>query len=336
MIDIATQYRIIAAGAGWLDKTARGRLRFDGADRALFLQALLSNEIAALEPGAGTYALYLTPQGRMIADLHVFVRPDCLIADVPAANAAGLVEALDRLIFTEDVRVADESRALRQLSVVGGAAADVVSRALGVDADALGRLPAWFQLDTDAGFVARTDDANEGSWDVIVGEQHVDRIVAALEGAGAVPAAPAVVEAMRIDAGRPEFGVDMTGETIPLEAGLLERAISQTKGCYVGQEVIIRVLHRGGGRVARRLVRMACEDGAILTLPARAIVSADGRQVGSVTSAAFSPRAGRVVALGYVHRDSADVGRRVVISWPAGDNGAVAARAEAVITAMAG
>lgn len=336
MIDIATQYRIIAAGAGWLDKTARGRLRFDGADRAPFLQALLSNEIAALEPGAGTYALYLTPQGRMIADLHVFVRPDCVIADVPAANASRLVEALDRLIFAEDVRVADESRALRQLSVVGGGAADAVSRALGVAADALRRLPAWSQLDIDAGFVARTDDANEGSWDVMVGEQHVDRTIAALEGAGAVPAAPAVVEAMRIDAGRPEFGVDMTDETIPLEAGLLERAISQTKGCYVGQEVIIRVLHRGGGRVARRLVRMACDDRTILTLPPGAVVSADEREIGRVTSAAFSPRAGRVVALGYVHRDTADVDRRVVISWSAGEAGAVAARAEAVITAMAG
>ena len=87
-----------------MDKTARGRLRFDGADRAAFLQALLTNEVAEVQPGAGTYALYLTPQGRIIADLHLFVRPDCLIADVPAASAARLVETFDRVIFTEDVR----------------------------------------------------------------------------------------------------------------------------------------------------------------------------------------------------------------------------------------
>jgi len=94
MIDIADQYRIIATGAGWVDRTigptARGRLRFDGADRASFLQALLSNEVAALAAGAGTYALYLTPQGRLIADLHVFVRPDGLVVDVPAQKAAAL------------------------------------------------------------------------------------------------------------------------------------------------------------------------------------------------------------------------------------------------------
>lgn len=319
-----------------MDKTARGRLRFGGADRAAFLQALLTNEVAELQPGAGTYALYLTPQGRIIADLHLFVRPDCLIADVPAANAARLVETFDRLIFTEDVRVADASRNLRQVSVLGGGAANVISRALDVADDALRQLPVWSQLDTSGGFVARTDDANEGSWDVFVNEPDAERVIAALQEAGAVPAAEAVVEAMRIDAGRPAFGVDMTEETIPLEAGLLDRAISQTKGCYVGQEVVIRVLHRGGGRVAKRLVRMACDDIGVQTLPPGAVVSADGREVGRVTSAAFSPRAARAIALGYVHRDSAEPGRRVVLSWTRGDANADSARADAVITALAG
>src|SRR5262245_5710141 len=108
MNDIANQYRIIsggAAGAGWIEKSVRGRLRFDGADRVSFLQALVTNEIAALPAGAGAYAAYLTPQGRMIADLHIFIRPDSVIADVPAASASSLAEALDRLIFTEDVQV---------------------------------------------------------------------------------------------------------------------------------------------------------------------------------------------------------------------------------------
>jgi folate-binding protein YgfZ len=118
-------------------------------------------------------------------------------------------------------------------------------------------------------------------------------------------------ESLRIDAGIPLFGRDMDDETIPLEAGIESRAISFTKGCYVGQEVIIRVLHRGGGRVAKRLVRLAF-DPSVETPPAAGTTLATDRgDTGRITSAAFSPRAGRVLALGYVHRDAAEAGRRL-------------------------
>jgi len=115
----------------------------------------------------------------------------------------------------------------------------------------------------------------------------------------------AAVEALRIDAGRAKWGVDMNEETIPLEAGLLDRAISQTKGCYVGQEVIVRVLHRGHGRVAKRLMRIVFDDDARTVPAAGAPIVAAGEEVGRVTSAAFSPHRGRLVALGYVQRDHA-------------------------------
>src|SRR3954469_20295525 len=103
MNDIATQYRIITAAAGWIEKSVRGRLRFDGSDRVSFLQALLTNDFGQLHPGSGAYAAYLTPQGRMITDLHVFLRSDCVIADVPAALASELAAKFDLLIFSEDV-----------------------------------------------------------------------------------------------------------------------------------------------------------------------------------------------------------------------------------------
>src|SRR6188768_3887390 len=179
MDDIAHQYRIIfgstgrgGAGAGWAEKTVRGRLRFDGADRLSFLQALMTNEIAALQPGAGAYTAYLTPQGRMIADLHIFVRPDHVIADVPALSAASLTETLDRLIFSEDVAVTDRSADLRQLTVIGGRAAELLASALGLSSDSLRGLAVWSQLDfsagVGAGFVVRTDDLADGSWDVVM------------------------------------------------------------------------------------------------------------------------------------------------------------------------
>ncbi len=328
MNDITTQYRTIIAGAGWSDKTDRGRLRFDGADRVSFLQALLTNEVAALAPGAGTYALYLTPQGRLVADLHVFVRPSELNVDVPAARAAALAATFDNLIFSEDVRVTDVSGAMRQISVAGAEAHAVLSRSLAVDAGELHGLPVWSQIEIDGGFVVRTDDFEHSSWDVIAERGRADEIILALERAGAIHAPVAVIEAMRIEAGRPSFGIDMTEETIPLEAGLLERAISQTKGCYVGQEVIIRVLHRGGGRVARKLVRLSCEPGTAVP-DAGAAISIEGRDVGRVTSATMSPRDRRPLALGYVQRDSAETGGRVNLSWPGGSS-------TAAITGLAG
>jgi len=119
---------------------------------------------------------------------------------------------------------------------------------------------------------------------------------------------------LRVEAGRPEFGVDMDADTIPLEAGIEHRAISFTKGCYVGQEVIIRVLHRGHGRVARRLVGLNVAG----PVPARgAKLYAGDREIGMVTSAADSPRSG-TIALGYVHRDFVTSGTAIDVETAAG------------------
>jgi len=318
MNGIDSQYRIIEAGAGWAEKAGRGRLRFDGADRSRFLHDLLTNEIAALAPGQGTYALFLTPQGRLVTDMRVFVRADSVLLDVPAVLAAELAEAFDKLIFAEDARVSDQSASIRQFAVVGGRAAEVIAEAFELPAGAVRDLRSWTHLDAGSGFVARTDDAGEGSWDVLVAATDAAAAMAALESAGAVQASAAIVEAMRIDAGMPMFGVDMDATTIPLEAGLLDRAISQSKGCYVGQEVIARVLHRGGGRVAKRLVRMVCEAPDAPVPPAGAAVMAGGAEVGRVTSAAWVPRIGRLVALGYVPREVADAGGALTLSWTGG------------------
>jgi folate-binding protein YgfZ len=136
----------------------------------------------------------------------------------------------------------------------------------------------------------------------------------ALGTAGAITASPDVIETARIEAGYPVFGLDLTHDTIPLEAGIEDRAISFTKGCYVGQEVIIRVLHRGHGRVARKLVGLRVDD-VVPTRGAR-IRSAE-REIGHVTSAARSPRLG-AIALGYVHRDFVTPGTRVEVDIDSG------------------
>jgi hypothetical protein len=138
--------------------------------------------------------------------------------------------------------------------------------------------------------------------------------MAALEEAGARQVGADAIGAARIEAGYPLFGADMNADTIPLEAGIDARAISTSKGCYVGQEVIIRVLHRGHGRVARKLVTLKLEaPGA----EPRSKVFAGDREVGFVTSTAVSPAAG-AVALAYVHRDLAVDGAAVGVDTPTG------------------
>jgi len=305
------EYRIIAAGAGWTDKRSRGRLRIDGGDAAAFLHALVSNDVRSLPPGGGAYTTLLTPQGRLIADLVAYRADDHWLIDTPPGLAGPLAARLDASIFTEDVRLADVSAALGQIAVVGPRAAGAAAAATGVSTAALEALAVRAHVVAGEARIARTDDTAFPSFDLFVPAAATGGVVAALTAWGAAPMSPALAEALRIDAGRPAFGIDMTDETIPLEAGLLDRAISLTKGCYVGQEVIVRILHRGGGRVAKRLVRLLLDSDAAAPPPAGAEIAGDRGERGHVTSAAVSPATGRVVALGYVNRDAAEVGRRV-------------------------
>jgi len=303
----------VVSGAAWIERPRRGRLSFTGRDAVSFLQALLTNDLASLAVGEGAYAAYLTPQGRLLADLAVYRWPDRVIADVPAPQAAALAARFDLLVFTEDVRVVDESAAIAQLTVIGEGAAAALDRVLAVEDGTVGSLPLRAHA-TGGGIVAaRTDDLDVPSYDLFVPSERRGDVETALAAAGVGPLGPDLFEALRIEAGRPSFGVDMTEETIPLEAGLLDRAISLSKGCYVGQEVIVRVLHRGGGRVARRLVRIVFEASTAPPPPPGTAIHAGGREVGRVTSAARSPRIDRVVALGYVHRDAAQVGGEIVV-----------------------
>jgi folate-binding protein YgfZ len=153
----------------------------------------------------------------------------------------------------------------------------------------------------DSAIVTRVTDTGVPGYDVYVDRVHLERLCQALEDAGVLHVDPETAETLRIEAGVPKFNRDMDETTIPLEAGIESRAISFTKGCYVGQEVIIRVVHRGHGRVVRKLVGLKC-DGEIAPR-AGARVTADSREIGKVTSSTISPALARPIALAYLHRD---------------------------------
>ena len=281
-----------------------------GPDRASFLQGFLTNDIAALTTGTGCYAAWLTPQGRMLCDFHVLESGDMMLLDVPSTEVESAAARLEQFHFSEDVQIAPLP-SLRSIWVHGPSAPGMVATVSGQhDAG----FESWAQyrngrieVNGCAAAVARIDQLAVPGFVIYADANDESTVTAALVAAGAVHASAASLEAARLEAAYPLFGIDMTTDTIPLEAGIEQRAISLTKGCYVGQEVIIRVLHRGHGRVARKLVRLKIDGPAP---PHDAKVFSADREIGFITSSAMSPRLG-ALALAYLHRDFVDAGTAV-------------------------
>jgi folate-binding protein YgfZ len=302
------KYEAARRSAVLFDRSARGKILFTGTDRLTFLNGLLTNDIARLTAGTGCYAAYLTPQGRMISDMRVLEFGTKTLLDVEAFVAASLRERFDTLVFSEDVQVRDATAELAELSILGPSAPALIGQLTGVPAARLQSMAEhdnldgkWIQEPVDL-VIVRDDAYRLPGFDVYVSEpKSAARIIASLVDQGTLEGDEELAETLRVEAGRPRFGVDMNVDTIPLEAGIEDRAISFTKGCYVGQEVIVRVLHRGHGRVAHRLVQLVLSDDVVPAAGDRIV--ADGSEIGRITSAVRSPMVGAVVALGYVNRE---------------------------------
>jgi folate-binding protein YgfZ len=308
--DTSSGYTALRGGAALVGRAA-GRLLLRGADRRAYLQGLLTNDIAALTPGTGCYAAMLTAQGRMITDMRVLELGDAILLDVPRELTASIRTHLERFVFSEDVHVEDVTESRVAIGVYGPRAIDVLQSAP-IEGGAPEDLFASTRVRVAGreGLVVRSDEPGVPGFDVLVPRDDAGAVRSALAAAGAVSASDADLEAVRIESGRPLFGADLDTETIPLEAGLEERAISRTKGCYVGQEVIVRVQDRGHGRVARRLVGLTLDASAPVP-PRGAAIRSAGRDVGRVTSAIWSPSLARPIALAYVQRDFVEEGTQV-------------------------
>jgi tRNA-modifying protein YgfZ len=286
-------YQALRHGAGLVRRGDRGLLTVTGVDRLTWLQGLLTNDVAALPIGGVCDAAYLTPQGRMITDLRVIHTSVATWLDVPASLASALTAKLDGLLFSEDALIADVSATHLLLDLHGPQASSILAATL----PELGRSVVVQVSDSAYGvpgtsLIVRADDAGD--------------VVARVVAHGAVETTLETLDIVRVEAGRPAFLVDMDEHTIPLEAGLDQRAISFTKGCYVGQEVIVRVMHRGHGRVAKKLVGLRIAKGELPK--AGDVLATAEREVGRLTSVVWSPTVRAGIALGYVHRDYLEPG----------------------------
>ena len=318
----AQGYDALRHGLACVRRSDRGVLRLTGADRATWLQGLITNDVLSLPPGCRVYSAYLTPQGRMISDLWVLATTDALLLDVPAPLAASLAGRLDGLIFAEDVQITDASAETTCVSLLGPGARVAIPATPWLRGGVLVPDPTY----------GVPGLAAYGALDAVLAESGLD------DGLGpALEVDLDTLDALRIEAGVPRFLVDMTEETIPLEAGIEDRAISFTKGCYVGQEVIVRVTTRGGGRVARRLVglRLDLPGGAPAATPAaKTPIRSGERAIGHLTSATWSPALSAHIALGYVHRDFVEPGTAVQVATADGPVAAIVAALPFVAPAL--
>jgi folate-binding protein YgfZ len=285
-----------------------------GRDRATYLQGLLTNDIVALSSGQGCYTAYLTAQGRMISDLHVYELGDVMLVTTPRSTKDVMLGKFDQFIFSEDVQLGDVTDAFGVLVLVGPGIARALDTVLGHEASEVAALPLHANrrlvCEGQPVVALRVADTGVPGVALMADTTTMTHLTDAVHAAGGVDLDEETADALRIEAGVPAVGRDIDTETIPLEAGIEERAISFTKGCYVGQEVIIRVLHRGHGRVARKLVGLTLAPHDEVPVVGTAL-TVDGAVVGSITSSVWSPSLARPIALGYVKRDFVQPGTSV-------------------------
>ena len=301
-VEIDGQYRAMKEGAGVLDRSKRGMLLVRGADAAEFLQGQLTNDIEALEPETGCYSALLDRKGHMQADMRVLRLSTGDIWIDTEAEAFGAVDRHLRMYsIGREVEIEDASGEWTLLSVIGPAARET-SGAGPLTGEHAQR---EYSRDGVEILAVRTDLGV----DLIARAHQTGELKRLLASAEAVDVTEAAAEIIRVESGRPRFGREMTTATIPQEAGIDERAVSFTKGCYIGQETVARVKYRG--HVNRALSGLVVEGDRVPETGARVVV--DGTDVGRVTSAARSIALGRPIALGYVRREHFEPGTAVTV-----------------------
>ncbi|HEX6693655.1 MAG TPA: glycine cleavage T C-terminal barrel domain-containing protein [Longimicrobiales bacterium] len=300
----AAEYEAAVNKAVVHERTDRALLRVYGRDPVRIVQGIVTNDVANLPPDRVAYAALLTPKGRMVADLRVIRRGDELLLDVPTAALDELLALFKRTIPPLFARFENVTASYALVGVYGPASHAVLATAIGSATD----IPDTAGLPSQDGYAAAGDilfmtttDAGVPGVELLIPIGRRDDVLAAIIQAGAVQVGDTTIDVLRIEAGTPRWGAELDETTIPLEADLQARAISTNKGCYTGQEVIIRVLHRG--HVNRHLRRLLLGDVATPGRGTELYSTETGRVVGAITSAAWSPKHNQVIALGYVRRE---------------------------------
>jgi folate-binding protein YgfZ len=301
-----TEYEVVRdGGAGLIDlSAARGRIRVSGSEATMFLNGLITNDVRNLAQNRWIPAVFPTVQGRLIGAVRVIRGSEpALLIDTETASHEAVLKAISRFTLAGDFKVADVTSETALLTIQGDKAAEIVEKVTGVSG-----LPANGVAEINGVTIIRATHTGEDGFDVISDSARKAELQQALEAAGAQPIGEDTFEILRVEAGIPRFGQDMDETNVVPETNL-DNAVSYTKGCYVGQEIIVRIKHRGHPAKKLTGLRFATDQ---QIEPGAVIRSKEDQEVGRVTSAVISPRLGSI-GLGYVRYEQLAEGTRLVV-----------------------
>jgi tRNA-modifying protein YgfZ len=306
--EFLAQYEALVSGVGMSPLAGRTIIDVTGADRTQFLQSFTTNDIKSLVPGRGCEAFVTSSQGKTLGHVLIFCDANKFVLDTSPGQAAALISHFERYVITEDVQFTARTAEFCDLLVAGPKAAAVLRVVTAGDppTDLLSFAPVT--IDGCSVTIRRVDYAGPKAWFVQTSIHDAAAAAAALAGAGAVTCDTAAVESARLEVGVPLFGIDITAENLPQEVARDDRAISFTKGCYLGQETVARI--DAVGHVNRLLVGLKF-SGEELPSGGLALLAND-QPVGHVTSSTWSPRLNSPLALGYVRRSNAKPGSQLL------------------------
>jgi glycine cleavage system T protein len=310
--DPRAEHRAVREAAGLFDFSCCAKFAVTGADRVRFLQGMVSNDVKSLAPGSGAYATILNAQGQILADLRIYCDADRFVVDTDADLREKAMQTLKRYIIADKVVL--EPLATYTLAFQGPRARPLLEKTLHID---LPELTEHGHFRTNfAGFpirVVRASSTGEDGYELWMADKAMMGVWGAACGQAPtyemLPCGTEALETLRIEAGIPRYGMDLGEDTLLLEAGLTN-AVSFTKGCYIGQEIVER--SRSRGHVNWKLV------GLITSAPEppspETKLIADGKEVGEVTSACASPALQKTIALAYVRREAAAPGTKLILA----------------------
>ncbi len=301
-------YEALWNSAAWLDLELRGRIEVRGEDRLRFLHAMASNAVESLEPGQGTRAFFLDLRGHILADCRIHVAEDHLLVDTEPETCGPLIEHLEKFIIMDDVTLEDRGQALACLAIEGPKAETFAASIAGD----LPEQPGSHRLSEGVWIVRDSATGQPGFRFLFEAARKTERAkrLAAL----GLPEASADDQlAVRVENQVARHGADFFDSTLPQESQRLE-AVSFTKGCYLGQEIVERV--RSRGQVRRLLVGVEIETADPPETGADVLF--EGKKAGELTSPVFSPRLGKTLGFALLKREAAEAGTGLeVAGWAA-------------------
>jgi folate-binding protein YgfZ len=316
--NVASEYEALRRRAIVVNRNHRGRMRFAGAKAADVLTGLVTNDVGAILAGQGLYAAALSAKGKVVSDLRILRTETDFITDASPRSRDGWAGIVKKYVNPRLSKYTDENASLQSLGIYGAQARNVVEQMTGIGASALAIMLPYHHVtltrDGASVIVMRSPDLEVEGFDVFVPAAAFDTMWNAALHAHATPAGVAAWDIARIEAGRPEWGVDMDDATIPQEANLdVLNAISYTKGCYTGQETVARVHFRGHVNKTLRGLRFT---GTLPPLKAT-LHGAEDKAVGEISSGVASPRLG-AIGLGMVRRE-VETGTTLTARWTGGE-----------------